>query len=123
MIVFNRKNVSYSLSDGVFGQVLRHRVKTSDKNVERFRPLPQNVDFVRQKVSKLLVVLQQVDVLVRIRVNEVLERVESHELVEVLVGHFRQNQLPAFPVVGLTHHGGGMARKVFQKTPLKNKLQ
>jgi hypothetical protein len=111
------------LSDGVFGQVLRHRVKTSDKNVERFRPLPQNVDFVRQKVSKLLVVLQQVDVLVRIRVNEVLERVESHELVEVLVCHFRQNQLPSFPVVGLTHHGAGMARKVFQKTPLKNKLQ
>ena len=107
------------MPDSVLRHVLRHRVKTSDEDVERFRPLPQNVNFVRQKMSELFVVEQKVGELIGIRVDELLEGLEGDELVEVLVSHLGQDQLPPFPIVRLTKNGGGTAGKVFQKTPLK----
>ena len=59
-ILCERVGRTYALSECVFGQIDGESMKSSNENVERFRPLPQNWDFLEQKLTKLARVHQQI---------------------------------------------------------------
>ena len=107
------------MTESVDRQLFGHRVKRADKNVERLGPLPQDVQLVGRKVPELGLVFQKRPELFRIGAGQLLERLEEHQLFEVLRGEVIQDDVAALRSVGGAQDGGWTSGKVLEKAPLK----